>query len=53
VPQEWLAAGGRVLGTTRWGLDAVPSRDGRDASNNPTGSLAVSDMAVGAGWHSR
>ena len=50
--QEWLAAGGRAFGATRWGLETLfhrePDLDGRDASHTPTGSRAVSDMAVGA-----
>jgi LysM repeat protein len=51
--QEWFAAGGRV-GTspwTRWGVQTVFQREGgiegRDASNNPTGTLSASDLAVG------
>ena len=51
--QEWLAAGGRVGGgETRWGFQTLFQREGgiegRDASNNPTGSLSASDLAVGA-----
>ena len=51
--QEWASVGGRLRGgDTRWGLNALfhseGSIDGRDASNNPTGSLSVSDLAFGA-----
>ena len=50
--QEWLATGGRLAGgDTRWGLQTLFQResgiDGRDASNNPTGTLAATDLAVG------
>jgi LysM repeat protein len=51
--QDWLAGGGR-LGTsrTRWGLQALFHREGdlegRDAANNPTGSLSANDLALGA-----
>jgi LysM repeat protein len=51
-PQEWVAAGGRMgAGHTRWGLSALyqgdGTFDGRDASNNPTGSFSASSMALG------
>ena len=51
--QEWFAAGGRMGGgETRWALQTLFQREsgieGRDASNNPTGSLSASDLAVGA-----
>lgn len=51
--QEWFASGGRIgAGETRWGLQALFQQEGdlqgRDALNNPTGSLSVSDLAVGA-----
>jgi LysM repeat protein len=51
--QDWLAAGGRLgAGRTRWGLRAVFQQEGalegRDALDNPTGTLSVSDLAVGA-----
>ncbi len=51
--QDWLAAGGRLGGgATRWGLSALfhqeGALDGRDASNQPTGALSVSDVAFGA-----
>jgi len=50
--QDWLAAGGLGPGGTRWGLQALFHREGdlegRDAADNPTGSIAVSDVAVGA-----
>jgi LysM repeat protein len=51
--QEWLAAGGRVgmSPDTRWGLQTVFQREGgiegRDASNNPTGTVSATDLAVG------
>lgn len=50
--QEWLAAGGRLMGgETRWGFQTLFQREsgieGRDASNNPTGSLSATDLAVG------
>ena len=50
--QEWLATGGRFGGgDTRWGLQTLFQREGgiegRDASNNPTGDLSASDLAVG------
>jgi len=51
--QDWLAGGGRMLGTWRWGLQALFHREtgieGRDAANNPTGTLSASDLALGAG----
>lgn len=51
--QDWLAAGGRLGGgATRWGLSALfhqeGALDGRDASNQPTAALSVSDVAFGA-----
>src|SRR5439155_965210 len=51
--QEWLAAGGRLgAGETRWALQGLFQKEGgiegRDALNNPTGALSVSDLAVGA-----
>jgi LysM repeat protein len=51
--QEWLAAGGRVgSGQTRWGIQSLVHREGdmegRDAANNPTGSLSATDVAVSA-----
>jgi LysM repeat protein len=51
--QDWVAAGGRVGGSgTRWALDALfhqeGTLEGRDALNNPTGSLTVADVAFGA-----
>lgn len=51
--QDWLAAGGRLgAGDTRWALHALFQQEGdlegRDAANNPTGALSVSDLAVGA-----
>ena len=50
--QDWLAAGGRLgAGGTRWGIESLLHReadlDGRDASDNPTGSFSVTDLAVG------
>jgi len=51
--QDWLAAGGRLgAGGTRWGIESLLHReadlDGRDASDNPTGSFSATDLAVGA-----
>ena len=51
--QDWLAGGGRLGGArTRWGLQALFHRegdiDGRDAANNPTGTVSASDLALGA-----
>ena len=51
--QDWLAGGGRFGHTgTRWGMQALFHREGdiegRDAANNPTGSLSASDLALGA-----
>lgn len=51
--QDWLSAGGRLRGgDTRWALQALLHQEGtiegRDASNQPSGSLAVSDLAVAA-----
>lgn len=50
--QEWLAMGGRLGALpTRWALTGVyhgeGSFEGRDASNNPTGSFEASSMAFG------
>lgn len=50
--QEWLATGGRIGGSeTRWGFQTLFQREsgieGRDAANNPTGSLSASDLALG------
>ena len=51
--QEWFAAGGRMglSPDTRWGLSTVFQREGgiegRDASNNPTGTVSATDLAVG------
>jgi hypothetical protein len=51
--QDWLAGGGKLGGAgTRWGLQGLFQREGdlegRDAANNPTGSLSVNDLALGA-----
>jgi len=51
--QDWLAGGGRLGNmATRWGLQALLHREGdiegRDASNNPTGTLSANDIALGA-----
>ena len=51
--QDWLAAGGRLgSGGTRWAVQSIFQQEGelqgRDAANNPTGSLSVSDLALGA-----
>ena len=51
--QDWLAAGGRLgASETRWGMHALFQQEfgieGRDAFNQPTGTLDVSDLAVGA-----
>ena len=51
--QDWLAGGGRLgHAGTRWGAQALFHRegdiDGRDAANNPTGTFAVQDIALGA-----
>jgi len=50
--QEWLGAGGRLGGSTRWALTGLyhgqGSFQGRDASGVSTGSFDVSSMAVGA-----
>ena len=51
--QDWLAAGGRLgAGDTRWAMHALFQQEGdlegRDAANNPTGALSVSDLALGA-----
>jgi LysM repeat protein len=51
--QDWAAGGGRMLGEWRWGLQALFHREadieGRDAANNPTGTLSASDLAFEAG----
>ncbi|HYM81885.1 MAG TPA: PorV/PorQ family protein [Candidatus Limnocylindria bacterium] len=51
--QEWAALGGRFgESQTRWSLSGLYQGDGsfegRDASNNPTGSFGVSSIAFGA-----
>ena len=51
--QDWLASGGRFgHAATRWGMQALFHREadieGRDAANNPTGSVSATDMALGA-----
>ena len=51
--QDWLAAGGRVgTGQTRWSVTALFHQEGgiegRDASNQSTGSVSVSDLALAA-----
>jgi hypothetical protein len=51
--QEWAAVGGRFgEGQTRWSLSGLYQGDGsfegRDASNNPTGSFGASSIAIGA-----
>lgn len=51
-PQDWVAAGGRFgASRTHWGLSGLYQGDGtfegRDASNNPTGSFSASSMALG------
>ena len=51
--QDWLAGGGRLGSAgTHWGMQALFHRegelDGRDAADNPTGTLSASDLAVGA-----
>ena len=51
--QDWLAGGGRLgRAGTHWGMQALFHREadieGRDAANNPTGSLSASDLALGA-----
>ena len=51
--QDWLAGGGRFgNAATRWGLHALFHREGdlegRDAANNPTGTLSANDLALGA-----
>jgi LysM repeat protein len=50
--QEWAAIGGRWgEGNTRWSLSGLYQGDGtfegRDASNNPTGSFGASSIAIG------
>jgi LysM repeat protein len=51
--QEWAAIGGRFGQTqTRWSVSGLYQGDGsfegRDASNNPTGSFGASSIAFGA-----
>ena len=51
--QDWFAAGGAMAGTrTHWALQAVfqrePGIEGRDAFDQPTGTLSVSDLALTA-----
>lgn len=51
--QDWFAAGGAVQGdATRWAVQAVFQREdgieGRDASNLPTGTISVTDLALTA-----
>lgn len=51
--QEWFSTGGRIAPTElRWAITALyqslGSAEGRDASNNPTGSLHLASMAFGA-----
>jgi len=51
--QEWAAVGGRIgKSETRWSVSGLfqgdGSFEGRDASNNPTGSFSVSSFAIGA-----
>jgi LysM repeat protein len=51
--QDWLAGGGKLGGGgTRWGMQGLFHREGdlegRDAANNPTGTLSANDLAVGA-----
>lgn len=51
-PQDWIAAGGRFgRAPMRWGFSGLYQGDGtfegRDASNNPTGSFSASSMALG------
>jgi len=50
--QEWLGAGGRLGGSTRWALTGLyhgqGSFEGRDATGASTGSFNVSSMAFGA-----
>ncbi|MFI5371503.1 MAG: PorV/PorQ family protein [Candidatus Eisenbacteria bacterium] len=53
MQQEWLGAGGRFgQSATRWSVQGLyqgnGSFDGRDASNNPTGTFSASSFAVGA-----
>lgn len=50
--QDWAAAGGRIgQSSTHWAVSGLyhgdGSFEGRDASNNPTGSFGVSSMAFG------
>lgn len=56
--QDWLSAGGRVgTSDTHWALHALlhneGSIEGRDAANNPTGSVEASDLAVGVSFAQR
>ncbi len=51
--QDWFAVGGAMSGDpTRWAVQAVFQREdgieGRDASNLPTGTISVSDLALTA-----
>lgn len=50
--QEWLGAGGRLGGSTRWAVTGLyhgqGSFEGRDVTGVSTGSFEVSSMAVGA-----
>jgi hypothetical protein len=51
--QEWLGTGGRLgRSGTRWSLSGLyqgdGTLDGRDASNNSTGSFSTASFAVGA-----
>jgi len=53
MQQEWFGAGGRFgHSATRWSLQGLyqgnGSFDGRDASNNPTGSFSAASFALGA-----
>ena len=53
LQQEWLGMGGRFgHSSTRWSVSGLYQGDGsiegRDASNNPTGSFNASSFAVGA-----
>jgi LysM repeat protein len=53
MQQEWLSGGGRFgHSATRWSVQGLyqgnGSFEGRDASNNPTGTFSASSFAVGA-----
>jgi LysM repeat protein len=53
MQQEWLSGGGRFgHSATRWSLQGLYQGDGsfegRDASNNPTGTFSASSFAIGA-----